>query len=245
MAVQRADRILGLRLAVALLATFGLGLPFVLLALLVRARWDPLIRLDTAVATALHEYAVRNGWLVPVLEMVSFVLGPFVLRPAVTVVALVLLHRRRVRLASWMLVTVWGSALLGVLLKEVVDRARPDLLDAVATAGGRSFPSGHALGGMTACGLLVLVLGPLLSRGWKRVAWVAAALAVLAVGFSRVGLGVHFLTDVVAGWMLGLAWLAATAAAFEAWRRDVGLPPSRVTEAEPELGDGVPEPRAG
>jgi undecaprenyl-diphosphatase len=65
------------------------------------------------------------------------------------------------------------------------------------------------------------------------------------VAFARVGLGVHYLTDVTAGLVLGLAWLTATSAVFEWWRRDVGLPPSPATEAEPELSTGVPEPRAG
>jgi undecaprenyl-diphosphatase len=243
--VQRADRRLGLRLTVALLAAGGLGLPFLLLALLVRARWAPLAELDTTVATSLHRVALRNGWLVDALQVVSFVLGPFVLRPALTLVALVLLRRRRTRLATWVLVTVWGSALLGVVLKEVVGRARPDLLQPVATAAGRSFPSGHALGATVAVAALLLVAGPLLSRRARWVAWVVGVLAVLLVSFARVGLGVHYLTDVVAGWVIGAGWVALTAAAFEAWRREVGLPPSPATQAEPELEEGVPEPRAG
>lgn len=241
--VQRADRRLGLRLALALVATVGLGVPVLLLALLVRAKWGPLVRLDTSVAAGLHELALRNAWLVDALEAVSLVIGPFVLRPVVMLVALwLLVRRRRVRLASWVLVTLWGGALLGVVLKEVVGRARPDLLDAVSTAGGRSFPSGHALGGTVACGLLVLVLGALLPRAWRAVAWAAAVLAVVAVCFARVGLGVHYLTDVLAGVVVGVAWLAVTSAVFEWWRRDVGLPPAPATETEPELAEGVPEP---
>jgi len=244
--VRRADRKLGLRLLLALVATLGLGVPFALLALLVRARWDPLIRLDTSVADGLHAVALRNPWLVDTLDGISVVIDPWVLRPVVTLVAVWLLVReRRVRLASWVLVTLWGGALLGVLLKELIDRARPDLVDAVAAAPGFSFPSGHALGGTIACGLLVLVLGPLLSPRWRAVAWAAAVLAVLAVCFARVGLGVHYLSDVTAGVVIGVAWLAATSAVFEWWRRDVGLPPAPVTEAEPELGEGVPEPRTG
>ncbi len=55
----------------------------------------------------------------------------------------------------------------------------------------------------------------------------------------------HYLSDVVAGELLGLGWVVLTAAAFEAWRRDVGLPPAPPAEAEPELGDNVPEPSGG
>lgn len=245
MTLQRADRRLGLRLGLALVATFGLGLAFVLLALLVRARWDPLIRLDTTVADWLHAYALRNDRLVTSLEVVSNVFDPLVFRLVATGLAVWLLRAGRRRLAAWTLVTTWGSALLGAGLKLVVDRARPDLLDAVSTAPGRSFPSGHALGSMVGCGVLLLLLGPLLSRAWRVVAWVAAGLIVLLVGFARVGLGVHYVTDVVAGWVLGIGWLIATATVFEAWRREVGLPPSPATEAEPDLADGVPEPGTG
>jgi undecaprenyl-diphosphatase len=83
---------------------------------------------------------------------------------------------------------------------------------------------------------------PLLPGVWRRVALVVAVVVPLAVGFARVGLGVHYLSDVVAGELLGLAWVVITTVAFEAWRRDVGLPPSEPTEAEPELAEGRPEP---
>jgi undecaprenyl-diphosphatase len=246
--VERADRSLGLRLLLALIATLGLGIPIVLLAFLVRASWSPLIRLDQAVADGLHRVAVGNPWLVDTLQKISFVLGPWVLRPIVTVIALwLLLRERRVRLATWVLVTLWAGAFLGVALKAVVGRARPELVDPVAREGGLSFPSGHALGATVACGLLILVLGPLLPRRWRPVGWGLAILAVVAVCFARVGLGVHFLSDVTAGVIIGVAWLAVTSAIFEWWRRDVGLPPAPPTEAEPELGEDVPEPepRAG
>jgi undecaprenyl-diphosphatase len=244
--VERADRTLGLRLLLALAATIGIGVPVTLLAFLVRSNWDPLIRLDQSVADGLHRVAVREPWLVDLLQGISLVLGPWVLRPIVTVVALwLLLRERRVRLATWVLITLWGGALLGVVLKAVVGRARPDLADAVAREGGLSFPSGHALGATVACGLLILVLGPLLPRRWRPAGWGLAVLAVATVCFARVGLGVHFLSDVTAGVLIGVAWLAVTSAVFEWWRRDVGLPPSPATEAEPGLAEGVPEPRAG
>lgn len=239
--MTRADRRLGGRLTVALVAAVVLGVPVLLLALLVRANWDPVIRLDLAVADGLHGYAVRHRWLVGVMQDVSFVLGPFVLRPVVTVLAVVLLVRRRYRLGSWVLATLWGGALLGVVLKTVVGRTRPDLLDAVATEGGRSFPSGHALGATIACGLLALVVGSVLGPTHRMLVRVVSALAVLLVCFARVTLGVHYLTDVTAGVVIGVLWLLLTAAAFHAWRRDTGLPDAPLDEPEPELASGRPE----
>jgi membrane-associated phospholipid phosphatase len=243
--VERADRRLGLRLALGLVATFGLGVPFALLALLIRARWDPLVRLDTSVADGLHRVALRNEWLVDTLKVVSTVFDPMVFRVVLTLVALWLLRIGRRRLAAWTLVTVWGAALLGWALKIVVARARPDLVEAVATAPGRSFPSGHALGSAVGCGVLLLLAMPLLAGAWRAVGVAVAVLIPVAVAFARVGLGVHYLTDVTAGLVLGVAWLTVTSAVFEWWRRDVGLPPAPVTEAEPEVAEGVPEPRAG
>ncbi|HVE30718.1 MAG TPA: phosphatase PAP2 family protein, partial [Mycobacteriales bacterium] len=122
---------------------------------------------------------------------------------------------------------------------------RPDLVDAVATAPGRSFPSGHALTSTVGCAVLLLLVTPLLRRRRRVVAIAAAILIPLVVAFARVGLGVHYLSDVVAGELLGLGWVVLTASAFEAWRRDVGLPPAAPTEAEPELGGNVPEPSSG
>ena len=243
--MERADRGLGLRLLLALVAAIGIGVPVTLLAFLVRGKWGPLIRLDDAVAKGLHGVVVHHRWLVSLLQDISFVLGPWVLRPIVTVIALgLLLGQRRIRLATWMLITLWGGALLGVVLKGVVGRARPVRADAVAHEGGRSFPSGHALGATVACGLLILVLGSLLPRRWRPVGWAVAILAVLTVCFARVGLGVHYLSDVTAGVLIGVAWLALTSAVFQWWRREVGLPPAPPTEAEPELGEDVPEPKA-
>jgi membrane-associated phospholipid phosphatase len=243
--LARADRRLVLRLALGLAAAVALGVPFLLLALLVRANWSPLIELDTSVANRMHAIALDHHWLVTLLKVISDVFDPITFRVITTAAAALLLWRGRRRLAMWVLVTIWGAALLGVVLKIVVDRTRPDLVDAVATAPGRSFPSGHALTSTVGCAVLLLLVMPLLRRPWRAVAVVVAVLVPLVVGFARIGLGVHYLSDVVAGELLGLGWVVFTAAVFEAWRRDVGLPPSPPTEAEPEIGEHEPEPSGG
>jgi undecaprenyl-diphosphatase len=96
--------------------------------------------------------------------------------------------------------------------------------------------------------VLLLIGVPLMSRPLRWLSSVAAGLVVLAVGFARVGLGVHYLSDVLAGWILGLGWLAATVAAFHAWRQDVGASVPDVAEGlEPEIaaGRGVRRGRYG
>jgi membrane-associated phospholipid phosphatase len=242
------DQWYGLRLTLTLVAAVLLGVPFLILLLAVQRAWPALLRLDRSVADNLHSVAVRSPLLVHVLDWISTIFAPTVFRIAATGLAGWLFIRRRPRLAAWALVTTWGAALLGVLLKDIVRRARPSFIDAVATAPGRSFPSGHALGSVVGCGVLLLVLLPLLSRLARRLAWAVAAIVIVAVGFARVGLGVHYLSDVLAGWVLGLAWLAATAAAFLNWRAEVGAGKPEPTEGlEPELADGrrMPGDRPG
>jgi membrane-associated phospholipid phosphatase len=99
--------------------------------------------------------------------------------------------------------------------------------DPVAHANGLSFPSGHAQSAMVAACVLLLVFLPALRGAARAAAVVVAAVAVLAIGFSRVALGVHFASDVVAGYVLGAAWVAALTALFTAWRREQRRPPAR------------------
>lgn len=244
-AVTRADRRLGLRLLASLVGTLVLGAVFLLLALLVRGNWQPLIRLDTAVADRMNAVARSSDALVWVLKALGRVTDPNVFRLAAIVLAVWLIRRRRYRLAAWTLVTSLVGGLLSPLLKLVVERARPALDDPVARAGGLSFPSGHATGSMIGIGVLLLVFTPLLPQRWRRVGWAVGVLGLLVVGLDRITLGVHYLSDVVAGWVIGLGWLVLTSAAFETWRRDVGLPPSPPLETEPEVGESVPERRTG
>jgi undecaprenyl-diphosphatase len=119
-------------------------------------------------------------------------------------------------------VTMLGGAALNALVKAAVHRARPVLPEPVAHAGGLSFPSGHAQSVVVAFGLLLLLALPHLRGPWRGAAIGLAAAMVLAIGVSRVALGVHFVSDVLAGYVLGAAWLAAMAAAFDQWRRESG-----------------------
>jgi membrane-associated phospholipid phosphatase len=218
------DRRLGVRLVLALVATFLLAVPFMVLLTLVAAHWQPLLRVDQSVANELHETAVASPALVRTQQVISTVFDPNVFRVIAALAATWLFVAGRSRLAIWTLVAIFGAALLGWGLKPAVGRARPLFDDAVATAPGQSFPSGHAVGSAVGAGVLLLLVLPFLARRWQRiVAWAVAIMIPLVTGLSRVGLGVHFLSDVVAGWILGVGWLVAAVAVFQTWRREVGL----------------------
>ncbi|MCX5068072.1 phosphatase PAP2 family protein [Micromonospora lupini] len=222
------DHSLGLRLTLAATAAFLVLVPFSLLALLVLGAWAPLHRLDTAITDALHAHAVDHPAWVTLMHVWSAVFGPLPLRVAALLVVIWLLRRQARRLALWVTTTMVVGGLMGPLLKLLVGRDRPELLDPVARAAGYSFPSGHALNATLAAGVLLLVFLPYVGGWASRVTlWVAALLLTVVTGLSRVALGVHFASDVLGGWLLGVAVVAATTAAFTSWRAHTGLRPVR------------------
>ncbi|QOC95110.1 phosphatase PAP2 family protein [Micromonospora craniellae] len=190
--------------------------PSVVLAMLVVGDWSPLRRLDAAVTADLHDFAHDHPAWVGVMSLWTDVFAPMPLRAAALFLVIWLAYRGARRLAAWVTATMVFGGLLGPLLKLVVGRPRPDLPDPVALAPGLAFPSGHALNAALAAGVLLVVFLPRTrARSAARAAvWSAALLIALVTGFSRVALGVHWSSDVVAGWLLGTAVVTATTVAF-------------------------------
>ncbi|WP_051807688.1 phosphatase PAP2 family protein [Streptomyces sp. NRRL F-2664] len=231
------DVAFGRRLVLAVAATAVVAVPFALALVLVEAQWPPLHRLDRATAERLHRTALEHPAWVRVLDFFTDVVwDPVTMRLLVAALVVWLLTRRAWRLAAWAGVTAAAGGLIGFLVKNVVERARPHLPEPVAHAPGFSFPSGHAMAATTSCAVLLLVLLPLVPRRWRALPWALAVTAVVGVGYTRVALGVHWVSDVVGGWLLGLAVVTATTLVFEAWRADTGRARIPVSEGlEPEL----------
>lgn len=222
---------LGGRLVLATLAVLLVAVPFTALLLLVRAANPGLAAIDQGVAADLHRFLRGRPALEASMHVVALLTQPFLLR-AIALVAVIRLWRRdRQRVAIWLGVTMIVGGTLGGVLKLLVARSRPAFEDPLATAAGYSFPSGHALNAMLAAGCLVVLLHPATRGGRRAAVWAGATALVLVTGFNRVVLGVHYLSDVLAGWTVGLATVLATVAAFALWRRDEGLPPG-----DPEHG---------
>jgi undecaprenyl-diphosphatase len=228
------DRGLGLRLTVASLAVALIMIPFSLLLVVARM---PVNGLDTRVAEDLHEYALGHPGVTRLLVVWTDLFGPWPWRIAVIAYAAWLLRKGAPRAAIWAVTTITVGGLIGLALKVIVARARPHLPDPVALAPGDSFPSGHAVNATLGAGVIVLLVLPVLPRWGRGVAWAVAWFLVLSVGYTRIALGVHWVSDVAAGIVLGAAVVAATAAGFETWRRDQGRRPgSPLTEGvEPEV----------
>jgi undecaprenyl-diphosphatase len=224
----------GLRLTLFALAFLLLAIPFGLLLEQVKTN-GTLVRLDTSAARNLHGWVRRSPGTVTALKVLTFFGTPLWFYVIISVAALVVWRRGRSRLALFLVVTSLGGGLLDTVVKIAVNRPRPSLVDPVATAHGKSFPSGHAMSSTIGYGALLLVFLPLVAPRVRP--WVVAgfSLLVAAIGFSRLALGVHYITDVLGGYVLGLAWLAASTAAFSIWRQERGRPPVEPMEGlEPE-----------
>ncbi|MEU4688288.1 phosphatase PAP2 family protein [Actinoplanes sp. NPDC023714] len=225
------------RSVLGLIAVLAVGLGFGVLLLLVRFHWGPLQTLDTDVANGLNGWASGSETTVKVLQQISSAGGRGFMIPLVALLVLLLIIRKQPRPALYMVVAGAGALILDPSLKALIGRLRPVVEVPVAQAPGNSFPSGHALGSMVVYGMIVLVFLPAVRRRWRPVLIGAAAVLVAAIGFTRIALGVHFLSDVLGGWLLGIAWIGVTAYVFQLWRQEIGKPDAPVIEGlEPEAG---------
>ena len=170
---------------------------------------------DADVAANLHHRVLDHPDLGAALRAVGLITHPDGLRVIAAVSAALLWRQRQGRTAAWLLVTMTIGGVLGTALKQVFARSRPEWPESITVISGYSFPSGHALNSMLAAGCAITILSPRLKPVGRQLLWTSSAAFVLLVGFDRVALGVHYLTDVLAGWAMALAVLFATLAAFD------------------------------
>lgn len=103
--------------------------------------------------------------------------------------------------ARWLAIVMAGGTLLNLGLKQIFAAPRPDLLPHLDIVHSYSFPSGHAAGNLILFGALAMLAG-------SRAGYLVAGAMVASIGISRIWLGVHWPSDVLAGWVEGLGWLA-------------------------------------
>ncbi|MFZ3572391.1 phosphatase PAP2 family protein [Streptomyces sp. BH097] len=198
----------------------ALALPSVLLLVLVALRWSPLMDLDRDVARSLHGRALADPGVTQVNRVLTdWVWDPWTMRLLCAVIVLVLVRRSRDwLLAGWVAATCLVGTLLQQGLKAAVDRPRPVWRDPVDSAHYAAFPSGHALTATVVCALALWLLrrhGA--GRALWRTALALAVVSVLGVGLTRLWLGVHWPSDVLAGWLLGALTVTLSTAAYDKW----------------------------
>jgi len=208
-----------------------------LLTLAVTLSWQPLLDLDRTVANAAYDISSgRDGFVAFLRELARWSSG-VVIRPVLVVVAAILAWRRAWRLCIWLLTSAAVGAVLSPTLKLLIERPRPSYDPPLAVLATFSYPSGHAITGGTLAAAGVLLTTTALHRGRLRAAlnavWVVLG---VAIGLDRIFLGVHYLSDVVAGELIGIsvtltAWLLVV--------RHGALAPQPARGSEP----GRPAPR--
>ncbi|WP_239313721.1 phosphatase PAP2 family protein, partial [Frankia sp. Cj3] len=205
---------------------------FVVLTAMVKIHWMPLANADADTIEDLSRIVATRSWPVDAAEVLSMLFAPFILRLAALVVVAVLWLRASppwggrprglgrldpagVRWSALFIgITIGIGGLLSTATKIIIARARPPVAEAFAPAHGMSFPSGHVIGVTVAAMVGLAVLAAV--RGQRPPVAVTAvtALAVVAVGCARLILAVHYLSDVIAGYLLAVAWAASMTALF-------------------------------
>jgi membrane-associated phospholipid phosphatase len=182
----------------------------------VRTDFGPQLRLDGIVSDALYAGDHRA---VPLSDLLAVLTAPGLswFRFVVFLPVLVLLLRLRAWwTAAWLVTAVVLIGPLTGLLKIYFGRVRPDFAEGGARLESLSYPSGHSSGIATLVTVALIMAWPLLAGRARHWALAAGVLLVLLVGLTRMWLGVHFLSDVVGGWALGVGWSLMTALLFGA-----------------------------
>ena len=182
----------------------------------VRTDFGPQLRLDGIVSDALYAGDHRA---VPLSDLLAVLTAPGLswFRFIVFLPVLVLLLRLRAWwTAAWLVTAVVLIGPLTGLLKIYFGRVRPDFAEGGARLESLSYPSGHSSGIATLVTVALIMAWPLLAGRARHWALAAGVLLVLLVGLTRMWLGVHFLSDVVGGWALGIGWSLLTALLFGA-----------------------------
>lgn len=172
---------------------------------------DELVQIDSPISRYLVEH--REPWLTTTMSLITHLGSTVVLVPALLAVGLAAHFRRH----TWapmvfLAVTLGGASLTSTVIKLLVARLRPSS-EALVLALGYAFPSGHSTAAAAGWLAIAVVLAWLARSLTVRVSLLAVAFVVVVlVGVSRVYLGVHHVTDVLAGWALGALWLTAVLA---------------------------------
>ncbi len=217
-------------LALGIGATLMIGEDFIELAASAQAESPAVIDIDQTVYT--WASSMRSPGSTSFFVAFTLLGTPVGLAIVTAIATAVLLARRHRGRTFYLIITSVVGGLLNLALKGMFARARPDLTVALRQAHGYSFPSGHAMGSMIVLGALAYVVSRTHYSWRSRSAAMALLLTtVLTIGLSRIYLGVHWISDIVAGYAAGLIWVIVATVAFEAFWRIRQIRAGRAEEA--------------
>lgn len=178
----------------------GKLLLFVVLAIAV-AELSIVARADIALADSIH--SLTTGWLTTGALAVTELASTDVILIATAGAVVALAASRHWRGAIALAISVLATQAVVSVAKGLAERPRPDEGGAMVDPGGFSFPSAHSASAVALYVMLALIGGTALRGRVRGSAWAAAIALALAIGLSRVYLGAHYPTDVLAGWLTG------------------------------------------
>ena len=229
----------GLRLTLLTIAGVLVAVPFSFLLMQVLEA-GPLTRIDKNVAEAVYDVTHDSPILVALSQFFSFLGIPPWFYATIGASAFWFYRKGYWRLSLFMVTTPLLGGAISTAVKVLVDRERPVFEEPIHEAFGKSFPSGHAMSSTVGYGVLLLAVLPFIPERWKPRAIAGYIAMVILIALSRLGLGVHYLSDVLGGIVLGAAWLCVSTAAFRIWRREQRKRTADVTEgAEPEVAQSA------
>ena len=172
--------------------------------------------LDTNILLAIRR--IHTTLLDQAMMGITFLGDPSVLFVICLGIGIWLLKQGRRSTAVTLGIAVVGAIGLNVLLKHLFSRARPALWNRIVDVGHYSFPSGHAMVSLVIYGLIGYILATKFTQHQK-IIFSCTVILILAIGFSRLYLGVHWPTDVAAGYAAGFVWLVACIMSLRVWRK--------------------------
>ena len=168
---------------------------------------------DVPVLLAVHSTAnPQLDVVVTMLTKLGVFWGVF---PIATVTALLLFNRRRWRSLTYLIVTLLGSIIINRTAKVLLHRVRPHLWESPAPEFDYGFPSGHAMSSMTFVAVLVILTW---GSRWRWLVLIVGAIFALVIGWTRLYLGVHYPSDILAGWMVSVGWAVGVSLIIRLWR---------------------------
>lgn len=188
----------------------GLFMSAMLLALFTELAWKTLFRhqldfFDNLVIWLVRYYASSRLDAI-MIQITALGSAPFYGALALLILAGLSIYRRWLEAAA-LIVCLAGGGVLNLLLKNLFERARPEMFRVIDETG-YSFPSGHAMVSLCFYGILAYLISRHIPRWrWRLLLFILTAIFVAAIGISRIYLGVHYPTDVLAGYAAGCTWL--------------------------------------
>ena len=160
----------------------------------------PIVGAIALVLAWLKKWRFLTYLLATILTKLGVFWGVF---PVASAIALLFLRRRRWRSLTYLLTTLFGSIIINRTAKALLHRVRPHLWSSPAPEFDYGFPSGHAMSSMTLVAALVILTW---NSRWRLPVGLIGSLFVASIGWTRLYLGVHYPSDILAGWMVSIAW---------------------------------------